>query len=69
MGGETADPGQDPRGAPDPAALKGKLDVCPRLLFDATPDAPVGGDFAQHIVTLGDGETLVKDTPALVVEE
>ncbi|WP_374468128.1 DUF899 family protein [Phenylobacterium sp.] len=29
MGGETADPGQDPRGAPDPAALWTILDMTP----------------------------------------
>jgi poly-gamma-glutamate capsule biosynthesis protein CapA/YwtB (metallophosphatase superfamily) len=51
------DPGGARQVAPDPAALKGKLDVCPRLLYDAAPDAPVGGDFAQHIVTLGGGVT------------
>jgi poly-gamma-glutamate capsule biosynthesis protein CapA/YwtB (metallophosphatase superfamily) len=50
---------RDPGGArqvpPDPAHLTAKLDVCPRLRFEATPELPVGGDFAQHIVTLGSG--------------
>ncbi|MBC8077623.1 MAG: CapA family protein, partial [Chloroflexales bacterium] len=52
---------RDPDGvrqlAPDAAAIKGKVEVCPRLFFEATPDAPVGGDFAQHIATLGSGVT------------
>ena len=29
MGGETADPGQDPRGAPDPSSLWTILDMTP----------------------------------------
>lgn len=34
-----------------------RVEVCPVLRFSETPAIPVGGDFAQHLLTLGGGIT------------
>ena len=41
----------------DPAALNGRVEVCPSSSFDGTADAPLAGDFAQYVTTLGSGTT------------
>jgi hypothetical protein len=33
---------------PDPAALGGRVEVCPRYSFPGLPEAQLGGDFAQY---------------------
>jgi hypothetical protein len=38
---------------PDPAALGGRVEVCPAYQLPGAPGARVGGDFAQHFSTLG----------------
>lgn len=43
--------------SPDPAALEAPVAVCPLLHFPTAPAVPVGGDFAQHMMTLGSGTT------------
>jgi hypothetical protein len=55
---------RDPSGLfqvrPDPAAVGEHLDVCPRYHPGAAldySDYAIGGDFAQHIATLGSGTT------------
>lgn len=53
--------------SPDPAALGEHLEVCPTLTFDGAPRSPVGGDFAQHMATLGSGTTPRPLTEAIAV--
>lgn len=53
--------------APDPAALGSHLAVCPVYSFAAAPDYAVGGDFAQHLATLGGGVTPRSLTDAIAV--
>lgn len=41
----------------DPQLLGERVEVCPSLSFSETPNLVVGGDFAQHLITLGGGTT------------
>lgn len=41
----------------DPALLGGRVEVCPSVGFAEVPGVRLGGDFAQHYVTLGSGTT------------
>jgi Putative enzyme of poly-gamma-glutamate biosynthesis (capsule formation) len=34
-----------------------RVEICPVLRFSETPEIAVGGDFAQHLITLGSGTT------------
>ncbi|NJN66028.1 MAG: CapA family protein [Chloroflexaceae bacterium] len=52
---------------PDPAALDEYLDVCPTLTFAGAPHHHIGGDFAQHVMTLGSGTTPHPLTEAIAV--
>jgi capsule synthesis protein PGA_cap len=42
---------------PDPAALGGRVEVCPGYSFPAASGQRVGGDFAQYYATIGSGAT------------
>ncbi|MFN8501062.1 CapA family protein [Kouleothrix sp.] len=50
---EMRDPGGARQLPPDPAALRGPVQVCPAYTLPAAPDLPIGGDFAQYLATLG----------------
>jgi poly-gamma-glutamate capsule biosynthesis protein CapA/YwtB (metallophosphatase superfamily) len=41
----------------DPAALGGRVEVCPTYTFAEAPGGQVSGDFAQYFATLGSGTT------------
>jgi poly-gamma-glutamate synthesis protein (capsule biosynthesis protein) len=50
----------------DPAALQGRVAICPAYTFGERPDLTIPGDFAQFYRTLG-GETLRAPNEALAV--
>jgi hypothetical protein len=41
----------------DPAQFGGRVEVCPSIGFSEVPGVRLGGDFAQHYITLGSGVT------------
>ncbi|HEX5691341.1 MAG TPA: CapA family protein, partial [Roseiflexaceae bacterium] len=44
--------------SPDPAALGGRVEVCPRYAFPGLPEAQIGGDFAQYLAARPPEEVL-----------
>ena len=61
------DPGAARRLPAIPPAEGTRVEVCPTLTLAEAPDAPIGGDFAQHYATLGDGVTARPLSEAIAV--